>query len=98
MARVFMPMFMILGYTPEFSQIAYRSGGSVTNISSPMMTYFARIAAFVERYDPKAGIGTVIATMLPNTVVFFIAWTLLLVVWMILGLPVGPGEQLYMPG
>lgn len=98
MAPVFIPMFMILGYTPEFTQTAYRIGDSVTNIISPMMTYFALIVAFVERYDPKAGIGTVIATMLPYTVVFFIAWTLLLVVWMILGLPVGPGAQLYMPG
>jgi aminobenzoyl-glutamate transport protein len=98
MAPVFIPMFMILGYTPEFAQTAYRIGDSVTNIVSPMMTYFALIVAFVERYEPKAGIGTVIATMLPYTVVFFVVWTALLVVWMILGLPVGPGAGLYLPG
>jgi aminobenzoyl-glutamate transport protein len=97
MAPVFIPMFMLLGYTPEFAQTAYRIGDSVTNIVSPMMTYFALIVAFVERYDPKAGIGTVIATMLPYTVVFFVVWTALLVVWMILGLPVGPGAGLYLP-
>src|SRR5690606_37835312 len=70
MAPVFVPMFMLLGYTPEFTQTAYRIGDSVTNIVSPMMTYFALTVAFVERYEPKAGIGMVIATMLPYTVVF----------------------------
>jgi len=97
MAPVFIPMFMLLGFTPEFTQVAYRIGDSCTNIISPMMTYFALIVAFVERYDPKAGIGTVIATMLPYTVVFLVTWTCLLVVWMLLGLPVGPGAGLYMP-
>ncbi len=98
MAPVFIPMFMLLDrpLTPEFTQVAYRVGDSVTNIIAPMMTYFALIVAFVERYDRKAGIGTVIATMLPYTVAFFIAWTVLLVVWMLLGLPVGPGAEIYM--
>jgi aminobenzoyl-glutamate transport protein len=91
MAPVFVPMLMILGYTPEFTQAAYRIGDSTTNIISPMMTYFALIVAYVERYDKKAGIGTVIATMLPYSVVFFLVWTVLLIVWMFLGLPVGPG-------
>lgn len=97
MAPVFVPMFMLLGFTPELAQVAYRIGDSTTNIISPMMTYFALIVAFVERYDPKAGIGTVIATMLPYTVTFFVVWTLLLVVWMLLGLPLGPGAGLYLP-
>jgi len=98
MAPVFIPMFMLLGYTPEVAQAAYRIGDSTTNIISPMMTYFALIVAFVERYDRKAGIGTVIATMLPYSVVFLVVWTLLLIAWMVLGLPVGPGAGLYLPG
>lgn len=96
MAPVFVPMFMLLGYTPELAQAAYRIGDSCTNIVSPMMTYFALIVAFVERYQTRAGIGTVIATMLPYTVTFLVVWTLLLVVWMLLGLPVGPGAGLYL--
>ena len=95
MAPVFIPMFMLLDYTPEFTQVAYRIGDSVSNIISPMMSYFALIVAFVERYE-KAGIGTVIATMLPYTVTFFILWSLLLVAWIILGLPVGPGAELFL--
>jgi len=95
-APVFIPMFMLLGYTPEYVQAAYRVGDSVTNIISPMMSYFALIVAFVERYDRQAGIGTVIATMLPYTVVFLITWSALFAVWLLLGLPVGPGAQLYL--
>jgi aminobenzoyl-glutamate transport protein len=97
MAPVFVPMFMLLGYTPEFTQAVYRIGDSVTNIISPMMSYFALIVAFVQRYDDRAGIGTVVATMLPYTVTFYLIWVALLVVWVLFGLPVGPGAPLYLP-
>ncbi len=91
MAPVFIPMLMLLGYTPEFTQVAYRIGDSTTNIISPMMTYFALIIAFVQRYIKNAGIGTVVATMLPYTFTFMIGWSVLLVLWMLLDLPIGPG-------
>ena len=94
MAPVFVPMFMLLGYTPELTQTAYRIGDSSSNIISPMMSYFALIVAFFERYDKKSGIGTVVATMLPYTVAFMLVWSVLLVIWMLLGLPVGPGAGL----
>ncbi|MBK7107595.1 MAG: AbgT family transporter [Chitinophagales bacterium] len=97
MAPVFIPMFMLLGYTPEYTQMVYRIGDSVTNIISPMMSYFALIVAFIQRYDKKAGIGTVISTMLPYTIVFTIGWSLLLVIWVLLGLPIGPGATIHMP-
>jgi aminobenzoyl-glutamate transport protein len=99
MAPVFIPMFMLLDnpLSPEFTQVAYRIGDSTTNIIAPMMSYFALIVAFVARYDAKAGIGTVIATMLPYTFVFFVVWIILLVAWMLLGFPVGPGAPIYLP-
>lgn len=96
MAPVFIPMFMLLGYTPEFTQTAYRIGDSVSNIVSPMMSYFALIVAFVQKYDAKAGIGTVIAAMLPYSVAFFILWSILLTIWILFGFPVGPGAELYL--
>jgi aminobenzoyl-glutamate transport protein len=96
MAPVFIPMFMLLGYTPEFTQTAYRIGDSTTNIISPMMTYFALIIAFMQRYQPGAGLGTLVATMLPYSVTFLLGWTLMLVVWILAGLPVGPGAGLYL--
>ena len=96
MAPVFIPMFMLLGYTPELVQTAYRIGDSTTNIISPMMSYFALIIAFVEKYDKKAGIGTVIATMLPYTIVFIIIWAILLSIWILVGIPVGPDAGLFL--
>lgn len=97
MAPVFVPMFMLLGYSPELTQVTYRIGDSITNIISPMMSYFALLIAFMERYDKKAGIGTLVATMLPYTFVFFLVWTTLLIIWITFGLPIGPGANLYMP-
>lgn len=95
MAPVFIPMFMLLGYSPELTQLAYRVGDSVTNIIAPMMSYFALIVAFMEKYDKRAGIGTIIATMLPYSIVFLLFWLLLLIFWIITGLPIGPGAELY---
>jgi aminobenzoyl-glutamate transport protein len=98
MAPVFIPMFMLLGYSPELTQVAYRVGDSVTNIISPMMSYFALIIAFFQRYEPKAGIGTLAATMLPYSVVFLMGWSLLFGLWLWAGLPIGPGAPLdYVP-
>jgi aminobenzoyl-glutamate transport protein len=97
MAPVFVPMFMLLGYTPEFTQAAYRIGDSTTNIISPMMSYFALIIAFMQRYQPSAGLGTLVATMLPYSMTFLCGWTVMLVIWILLGLPVGPGAGLFLP-
>lgn len=98
MAPVFIPMFMLLGYHPGLTQAAFRIGDSVTNLITPMMSYFALIVAFAQKYDEKYGIGTIISTMIPYTVLFLIFWTILLVVWMLLGLPVGPDGPLYLNG
>ena len=95
LAPIFIPMFMIMGYSPELSQVVYRIGDSVTNVISPMMSFFALIIAFVQKYDPKAGIGTIIATMVPYSIVFFIFWVLLLVVWLTMGLPLGPDAGIH---
>jgi aminobenzoyl-glutamate transport protein len=92
---VFIPIFMLLGYSPELSQAVYRVGDSVTNIISPMMSYFALIIVFYQKYDKKAGIGTIIATMLPYSVAFFVVWTALLILWIWLGIPLGPDAGLF---
>jgi aminobenzoyl-glutamate transport protein len=96
MAPVFVPMLMLLGYTPELTQTAYRIGDSTTNIISPMMSYFALIIAFVQRYRDGAGLGTLVATMLPYSITFLAGWTLMLILWVLIGLPVGPGAPLYL--
>jgi aminobenzoyl-glutamate transport protein len=89
MAPIFVPMFMLLGYHPSLTQVAFRIGDSVTNVITPMMSYFALIVAFAQKYDKNAGIGTIIATMLPYTVFLSIAWIILLSIWMLFGIPVG---------
>lgn len=98
MAPVFVPMFMLLGYSPEITQTAYRVGDSVTNIISPMMSYFALIIAFLQRYEPKAGIGTVVSVMLPYSMAFLLGWSVMFAIWLALGIPVGPDSPLdYVP-
>lgn len=97
MAPVFLPMFMKLGISPELTQVAYRIGDSTTNIISPLMSYFAMIVVFAQRYDKKAGIGTIISTMVPYTILFLLGWVILLGIWMMLGLPLGPGALLHYP-
>lgn len=95
---VFIPMFMLLGYSPELSQAVFRIGDSVTNIISPMMSFFALIIVYFEKYESRSGIGTLISTMLPYSFVLFIGWTLLLIAWTLLNLPLGPGAGIYYPG
>ncbi|PWJ44617.1 AbgT family transporter [Sediminitomix flava] len=95
MAPVFIPMFMLNGISPELTQVVYRIGDSVTNIISPMMSYFALIVAFIQKYDKNAGIGTVIATMLPYTIVFMLIWMVILIIWFMLGIEIGPESPLF---
>ena len=97
LAPVFVPMFMLLGYSPELCQLVYRIGDSCTNIITPMMTYYAVIIMFAQRYDKKAGIGTITATMLPYSVCFLICWTIFLIIWLTLGLPIGIETSLFYP-
>lgn len=96
LAPIFIPVFMFLGYSPELSQVVYRIGDSVTNIISPMMSFFALIIAFVQKYDRKAGIGTIVSTMLPYSIAFFLAWVFLLVIWVVFDIPLGPGVRLHL--
>lgn len=95
-APIFIPMLMLTGYAPEMIQAAYRIGDSVTNIITPMMSYFGLIMAVTIRYKKDTGVGTLMAMMLPYSVIFLIGWSLLFYVWVfVAGLPVGPGSATY---
>ncbi|MGL5189242.1 MAG: AbgT family transporter [Cetobacterium sp.] len=91
MAPIFVPMFYKVGLSPELTQMAYRIGDSSTNIVSPLMPFFPLIVAFAQKYDEESGMGTLVSTMLPYSLAFLIGWSLLLAVWYMLGLPLGPG-------
>ena len=94
LAPVFVPMFMLLGYSPELVQVAYRIGDSCTNLITPLMAYFAMVVVFAKKYDEESGIGTLVSTMLPYCICFLVGWSILLIVWMAAGLPLGPGAGL----
>nr|WP_319003508.1 AbgT family transporter [Bacillus shivajii] len=98
MAPVFVPIMMYLGYSPEMTQMAYRIADSTTNIITPLMTYFAIIIAFAQKYDKKMGIGTLISVMFPFSIAFTIIWTIMLIVWMMFGIDLGPGSPIYYEG
>ncbi len=96
MAPVFVPLLMQLGYSPEFAQMAYRIGDSTTNIITPLLPYFPIIIAFAKKYDEDIELGTIISTMVPYSVGFMLAWTVLLIIWFALGLPLGPAGTIYL--
>ncbi|MFO7903855.1 MAG: AbgT family transporter [Planctomycetota bacterium] len=89
LAPIFVPMLMMVGLSPELTQAAYRVGDSTTNIITPMMPYFPLVVVFCQRYVKNTGIGTVGAMMLPYSVVFVVLWTLYLLLYWWIGIPLG---------
>ena len=89
LSSIFVPMLMSLGIAPELTQAAYRVGDSVTNIVTPLMPYFPLVVVFCQRYVKSTGIGTVASLMLPYCVVLLVTWTLFLIAYWIIGLPLG---------
>ncbi len=90
-APIFIPVFMRLGVAPQTVLAAYRLGDSPTNVITPLMVYLPFVLTVVQRYQKDAGIGTVVALMLPYTLAIAIVWILLFVLWFVLGIPLGPG-------
>ena len=82
-------MLMELGISPDLSQAAYRVGDSTTNIIPPLMPYFPLVVVYCQRYIKSSGIGTVTALMLPYSIVFITCWTLFLLAYWAMGLPLG---------
>lgn len=91
MAPVFVPMLMLTGFSPEAVQATYRVGDSVTNIITPLLPYLPIIIIFAKRYDREAGLGTLLAAMLPYSIAYAIAWSVMLVIWLSFDWPLGPG-------
>lgn len=89
LAPIFVPMLMQLGISPELTQAAYRIGDSTTNIVTPLMPYFPLVVAFCQRYVKNTGIGTLTSLMLPFSATFLVSWTLFLMAFWGLGLPLG---------
>lgn len=86
-APIFVPMLMQLGISPDLTQAAYRVGDSISNIITPLLPYFPLVVVFCQRYVKKTGIGTLISMMLPYSIIFGIAWTIFLLIYWWLGIP-----------
>lgn len=97
MAPVFVPMLMLMGFSPELTQAAYRVGDSSTNMVTPLLQYFPVVIAFAQKYQKDAGIGTLVAMMLPYSVAFIVCWSLFFAAWLLIGFPLGPGVPLVYP-
>ena len=95
-APIFIPLFMLLGYNPGFIQAAYRIADSSTNVITPLNPYMIVILAFMKEYEPKAGLGTIISLMLPYTLAFLGIWIVMLLIFAVLGIPLGPGVYMYL--
>ena len=96
-APIFIPMFMMVNISPELTQCAYRIGDSVTNCITPLNPYMVILLAFMKNIAPKGGMGTLISTMLPFTIIFSIIWTIMLLIWFWLGIPLGLDGHLNYP-
>lgn len=95
-APIFVPMFMMLGYTPEFAQVVYRIADSCTNPITPIYPYLPMVIGMAAKYDKKFGMGNVISMMIPYSFGFLIIWTIFVILWMFLGLPLGPGASVFL--
>lgn len=91
LAPVFVPLFLKLGIAPDVVLAAYRVSDSPPNVINPLLPHFALVVGFAQRWQKDAGVGTVVAMMLPYSAATFIAWTLLFFAWYLLGIPFGPG-------
>jgi aminobenzoyl-glutamate transport protein len=89
LAPIFVPMLMTLGFSPELTQAAYRVGDSTTNIITPLMPYFPLVVVYCQRYVKRTGIGTLVSLMLPYSISFLVLWTAFLLVYWMLGIPLG---------
>ena len=98
MAPVVVPMFMLLGISPEMTTAAYRMGDSYTNIMTPLMSYFPLILGFARRWDPSVGVGSLLALMLPFALTFMVIGFVMVGSWVALDLPLGPGAQVSYSG
>jgi aminobenzoyl-glutamate transport protein len=97
LAPIFVPMLMALGISPDLTQAAYRVGDSSTNIITPLMPYFPLVVVYCQRYVTTTGIGTLTAMMLPYSVTFIVIWTIFLVIYFLLGIPLGIGASYTYP-
>ena len=97
LAPIFVPMLMQVGISPDLTQAAYRVGDSSSNIITPLMPYFPLVVVYCQRYFKKTGIGTLTSIMIPYSITFLVVWTAFLLLYWVLGIPLGLGASYTYP-
>jgi aminobenzoyl-glutamate transport protein len=97
LAPIFVPMFSMVGFSPALTQMAYRVGDSATNPISPLSYYIPVVIGLLEQYNPnpekRVGIGTVLSQQMPYALAYLVSFTVMLIVWYLLNIPLGPGTM-----
>lgn len=91
LSPIFVPMFMLMNIDPALTQVAYRIGDSITNPITPMMAYFIMVLTFARKYESNIGIGRFMSLLIPYSIVFAIGWIIFIIIWYVIGIPIGPG-------
>ena len=97
-APIFVPMFMLLGYSPEFAQAVYRIGDSIANPLTPIYPYLPIVIGMAQKYEKNTGIGTIISMTLPYSIAFLLVWIVQVIAWMVFDLPLGPDATVFLAG
>ncbi|QZZ03998.1 AbgT family transporter [Staphylococcus arlettae] len=95
LAPIFIPMLVLVGFHPAFTQMLYRIGDSITNPITPMMPYLPLLLSYAQKYDPKMKLGSLLSSLMPYSIVLGIVWPLFMIVWFLLGWPLGPGGPIF---
>lgn len=96
LAPIFIPMLMLIGFHPAFTQMLYRIGDSISNPITPMMPYLPLLLSYAQKYDNNMKLGSLLSSLMPYTIVLSIVWPLFMIIWYLLGWPLGPGGPLDM--
>ena len=96
LAPIFIPMLMLVGFHPAFTQMLYRIGDSISNPITPMMPYLPLLLSYAQKYDNNMKLGSLLSSLMPYTIILSIVWPLFMIIWYLLGWPLGPGGPLDM--
>ena len=95
LAPIFIPMLVLVGFHPAFTQMLYRIGDSITNPITPMMPYLPLLLSYAQKYDPHMKLGSLLSSLMPYSIVLGIVWPLFMIAWFLLGWPLGPGGPIF---
>lgn len=91
-APTVVPVFMNAGITPEFAQVIFRFGEGITMGLTPIMAYFVIYLAILDKNNPEEkpiSLWQGIKFQVPYAVATAIVLLVLIVLWYIIGLPLG---------